>query len=360
MHILVTGPDPESGPSNHRLHPPLQALAAATRGSLRALPLERVRRRDLHEADLLLLRHGGSRQALALVRHMRASGGRVLVDVDDLPLAAGLASLQASALQMQVLREADTVTAPTERLAGLLRPLARRVCLAPDFAPPEAPPAAPRCPGAPLTLVLAAPDLRQMKQLPAAVARVQDRRPGELRVLALGAAAEALRAGGVLLQALPMPPRPGFLELLASQLNPLLVLPAEGACCSARHFLEAAAVGVPVLAPRQPPYAEAMVDGVTGTLVDDREAAWEQALLRALERPTLLQAQARVARAEMQRRHSLQASVAAWQRALQPLAAAPRTPVPAHLRWPLWLGEHLERLGRLRRLRASVQALPAA
>lgn len=367
MKILVTGDDVDSTLTRIRLREPLAALARQTGWAVRFVSLHQVRRAQLHAADVLVLQRGMCARSLALMQHMRASGGRVVYEIDDLlfDAAAHLRDhrqlVERSALVLKALWQADAVTTTTERLAAMLRPLARRVALAPNFAPPQPPQAGARRPHAPLTLLLAASDHVEAAFLAPAVARVQDARPGALRVVCIGPVAEVFRGSGALVQALPLLPRGDFLDFIASQLNPLLAIPLDGsnfsACKSAVKFFDAAAVGVPVMCSRRPPYADVVVDGVTGMLVDDTVGAWERALLQALDDPGHLEALARVARADVQRRFAFPATVAAWQRLLQELAPCGRGPVPAWLRLQVGVDELVHRVRaanreRLRRRRS--------
>ncbi len=370
MKILVTGDDVDSTLTHIRLREPLTALAERSGWSVRFVSLHEVRRAQLHEADVLVMQRGMCPRALGLMQHMHASGGRVVYEIDDLLFDAADHLLdhevlvQRSALVLKALWQADLVTTTTERLATMLRPLARRVALAPNFAPPRPPRAGARHAGAPLTLLLAASDRVNHEVLAPAVARVQDARPGALRVVCIGPVAEVFRGSGAVVQALPLLAREDFLDFIASQVNPLLAIPLDGsafsACKSAVKFFDAAAVGVPVISSRRPPYADVIVDGITGTLVDDAVEAWESALLHALDAPDALVAHARLARADVQRRFAFDSTVQAWKRTLGALSPRGRAPVPAWLRLRVGLDELVHRVRaanreRLRRRRRSAR-----
>jgi hypothetical protein len=329
MRILVLAHEAGSVLTSIRLREPLSELCQRLGWTLKLQDLRNCQRRDLANFDVLVVQRGACRHTAALMRHMTRLGGQVVYEIDDLLLqpAQHLRDhdhLRASSQRVRTsLALADVVTTTTERLASALRPLARRVELAPNFAPPAAPRAQPWRAGHGLTLVLASSDRMAPGLLPAAVLQAQALRPGQIRVLCVGLAHAVFEGSAVQYRSLPMLSRSAFWQFLANEPNAVLAVPLDAspfsACKSAAKFFDCAAVGVPVLCADRPPYADVVVDGLTGTLVADSVQAWTDALLAAVDDPQTLQARAQLARADVARRFNMDRTMDAWQRLLQSL-----------------------------------------
>ncbi len=338
MNILAAAADITATIADIRLCTPLAALCARPPWRLQLRSFHDCTQADLHAADVLVLQRGSSRRALDLQQRMQRSGGHVAYDIDDLltempqQLLNGAAAAASRPWLLRALAGADVVTASTGRLADALRPLARRVVVVPNHAMPAATsalprmagvPGAPGAPGAQLTLLLAASDRVAADCLLPAIAAAAVARPGRLRLVSIGPTGLALQALGLPLQTHPFMPRCAFLALVSALPNPLALIPLDdspfSACKSAVKWLDYAAVGVPALCSNLPPYADVATDGRHAALLPNTVAAWQQALLRALDQPAWCQALADAALAEIVPRHTLAHTVAAWQGVLQSL-----------------------------------------
>jgi glycosyltransferase involved in cell wall biosynthesis len=349
LRILALAGDIAATIADIRLRQPLSALCAAEGWTLTLRSFHDCTQAEIDAADVLVLQRGLSPRAWRWQQRMRASGGHVVFEIDDLLTAMPPQLLHQATVAaghewlLRGLADADVVSASTGRLAGALKPFARRVEVVPNFAAPNPPRAAPRDAAAPITLLFAASDRVLADSVVPAIAAVAAVRPQRLRLLCIGPAGLGLEGLGLPLQQQAVLPREAFLTRVAALVNPVAVIPLDdspfSACKSAIKYFDYAAIGVPTLCSNLPPYADVATDGHDAALVDNTVGAWTLALLRAVDDPAWCQALADTARAEVAARHTLAATVDAWRQLLTSLG--PRRAAPPAPRWAARLAERL-------------------
>jgi hypothetical protein len=347
MKLLAVAGDIGSLIAGIRLVTPLQSLVQDHGGSLVLRSLHDCTLADLTSADVLVLQRGASARAWRLQQAMRRRGGAVVAEIDDLLTDMPDHISNHAAVRAQrpwitrCLMNADVVSVSTARLGTELRAELGIVntCVVPNSGWSLGDlPLPPVQPGRPVHLLLAAMDQLATPWLLPALRAVQG---PDVQIVVVGPAADAVAAAGLVVQAHPLMPRAKFIELARALPNPLAVIPLEdsrfAACKSAIKWFEYSEAGVPVLCSDVSPYRELVEQGVTGGLVANDAAVWEQALRGAvLDAGWRLRAAA-AARAVVRERHTPAHTVAAWQQALvQALAhrAAARV-APASLAWRL-------------------------
>jgi hypothetical protein len=341
MKLLAAAGDSGSTIAGIRLATPLSALCAADGHGLRLRSFHDCTAADLTWADVFVAQRPLEARAWRLQDGMRRSGGRVVVEIDDLltdmpDALLGAARVRAGQPWLQrSLRSADAVSASTARLAEALAPLSPRVGVVPNHGAGEA--AVPRVGAAAVTLLFVSSDHVPVAGVAGALQALAARRPG-VELLAIGPVADDLRRHGLEPAAVPPMPREAFAGWLRALPDALAVIPvgdtAFDRCKSAIKFFDYALAGIPVLCAARPPYSDVVRHGSTAWCVaEDSAAAWQAALLHLLGAPALREQLARGAAAQVQAGHTLAHSVAAWRSLLAPLPARtgpPRAP------WPAW------------------------
>jgi hypothetical protein len=150
------------------------------------------------------------------------------------------------------------------------------------------------------------------------------------RILALGTMAQHLSEELNHVDTHPVMPLASFQRLIASQSNPIGLIPLDAspfsACKSAVKHFDFTLCGLPVVASDVPPYSDVVVHQHNGWLVAPQAQAWADAIhtlgTSALLRQTLVDQ----ARTEVQAQHTLQRNATAWQMLLTSLPSAPRLP----------------------------------
>lgn len=328
MRVLAASTDAQSLITQIRVTTPLQALLARTGGSLRVDSYPYIRLADLAGADVLVAQRGTGARHLRLMQVMRARGGAVVCEIDDLLTETAPHLVHHAAMErarpwvQRCLAAAQVVTTSTPRLAAALAPYARHIHVVPNHGHPLPDAALPQPqPGAPATVLLAASDSLAATALYPALRELVATRGAALHIVGVGRAGVDAAAAGLPVQAHAMLPRDRFVALARALPNAVAVIPLDNspfsACKSAIKWFDYAEAGIPTLASDLPPYADVITDGRTGLLVADTQAAWHTALCRALDDAPWRVAVAQAARAQVRAHHHAGLTQAAWQRALE-------------------------------------------
>ena len=325
MKLLAATADVASVLSSIRIQRPLQQGIDTRPGwALRMRSIHDCSAADLEWADVLILQRGMTRRALRLARAMRASGGQVVYEIDDLLTDMPASLIHHRAVQRsrrwleRCLGAADVVSVSTARLGQALG--VPRWVEVPNYGDGEPPmPAAEteaaEARGLP-ALILASSDHVPVAEVARALCQLQAQ-PGRIgAVLAVGPVASNLAQAGVAVRAIAPMPRAGFLRLIRTS-GPLLALIPLGAtrfdsCKSAIKYFDYALAGVPALCAGRPPYSDVIDHGVDGVLVEDLSEAWLAALQEALDDPLRMAKLASAAASKVAARHSLRHCVSAW------------------------------------------------
>jgi hypothetical protein len=334
LKLLLAADDILATIADIRLLTPLRALAARGGFELIERSFFACTQLDLDVADVLIAQRPSTQRAFALIERMHERGGRVVCEMDDLltALAPHLAQAGQAAERADWARRslqlADIVSVSTARLGQAIAPHAVRWLEVPNYAWPHAVPVPP-VPGA-LTLLIAASDRTASGFLHGPLRRLQTQRGDDLRVVCVGPPAEEFVAAGVVVQAMSLMPRADFLAMARGLSNPVALIPLDdsafSACKSAIKYFDYAAIGIPVLCSDLTPYREVLRPGVTGDLVPNDEAAWEDAIRRILDDAPARANWADAARQDALERFALAKTVDAWQALLASLPA--RRPPP--------------------------------
>ncbi|KPF47115.1 hypothetical protein IP87_18395 [beta proteobacterium AAP121] len=364
MKLLALAGDITALVAQIRVASPLQALADADGHTLVQRSFHDCTRADLAAADVLVVQRGLSARAWRLQRWMRQRGGAVVYDIDDLltEMPPHISNRAAVAAQLRwlprCLAESDTLSVSTARLQQMLADsltLPPAVVVPNHALPPDGRPLPAQTAG-PVSLLFASTENLAVDALFPALRAVQQAQP-ELQIVVVGPPGAAFEAAGFQVQRHPLMPRAAFLDFAGSLPNPVGVVPLEdsrfAAGKSAVKWLYYAGIGVPTLCSAVSPYAEVLAHGHNGWLVPNTAAAWEAALREVLTDPAARQRVAQTARDEVQQRHGLGLTLAAWRQVIalarqQRDELPPRAPTPGERLqdWGAALAE--TSLGRLR------------
>ncbi len=348
MRLLALAGEADALIAQIRLRNPLERLVQQRGWTLDIRSFHDCTWYLLARADVLVVQRGLSQRACAMQRLVRARGGAVVYEIDDLltdlpdHISNASAVRSAQAWLRQCLATCDLVTVSTARLGHELA--VPNWALVPNAAwPPEELAAPAPRPGEPVTLLLASmEDLATDFLFPALKAVA-----GEgVQIVAVGPPAQRLAAAGVPVRAQGLMPRDRFIPWARELPNVVAVIPLEAsrfaACKSAIKWFEYSHAGMAVLASAVSPYADVMQDDVTGVLVPNDAQAWEAALRRVCTNAAWRQGLAQAAMRDVRARFSFSHMVAAWGSAIdQAVDRRRRAQVPTlsaaeHWRWGVW------------------------
>jgi len=342
MRILATAGNIDALIAQVRLRLPLEALARHAGWSVTWRSFHECTHRDLRANDVLIVQRGATGRVLQLEQAMRALGGAVVYEIDDMltEIAPHISQHAAVIARLPWLKRcmacADVVTVSTSRLRDAMVPSGREVLIVPNYAFQDEDRPLPTAEAdAPVHLLVASSDNLMAEDLIAPLAGLLSDR---CRLVAVGPPARMLEAAGLRVECHPLLPRAKFLELARSLSNAVAVIPLEdsrfAACKSAVKWFDYAEAGIPTLASAVPPYADVIQDNVTGALVPPGAEAWRRALLKAIGDPAWRETVRAAARAAVRREHMMSRSVTAWQVALETAASHARSrPTEAHGAW---------------------------
>jgi len=330
MRLLAVAGEIEALIAEIRLRTPLVALAEREGWGLKLRSLHDCTRRDLAEADVLILQRGHSRRAFNLQRSMRQRGGAVVYEIDDL-----LTSMPRHVAHQRLLtrrrrgilrcmNEADLVTVSTEKLALALGQ--SDAWVVPNSPVPlnDALVPTPR-PGEPISLILASMDPLASNVVFAALRALQVAEKSAsasraFQVVAVGPVAQGLEQAGVEVQSHPLMSRAAFIDFVRKLPNPLALIPIDdslfSSCKSAIKWFEYSEAGIATLCSALSPYREVIEDTHTGVLVPNQVEAWQAAISLAMADPAWRRRAAEAARQDVRLRHSLKHTLDAWHAAL--------------------------------------------
>lgn len=354
MFVLAASNDTQSLLTRIRVADPLHRLLSGGGGGGGEFRLEsypHLRFADLAQADVFVAQRGLFTRHLRLMQAMRARGGAVIYEIDDLLIESAphlqfhAVLTQARPCILQCLAAAHLVTTSTPRLAAALAPYAPHIHVVPNGAQaaPDAWGALPIAQaGQPATVLLASSDsLASTALYPALRALVNERGAG-LQIVGVGRAGEDAAAAGLPVQCQPLMPRDVFLALARQLPNVVAAIPLDdspfSACKSAIKWFDYAQAGIPTLATDLPPYADVIHNHSTGLLVANRVDAWQQALTHALDHPGWRSATAHRARERVQTHHHPGLTEAAWGVALKRAMELRSLSAPATQPHTLWAG----------------------
>ncbi len=374
MFVLAASNDTQSPLARIRMADPLHRLLAGSGGGWRLESYPYLRFADLAQADVFVAQRGLYTRHLRLMQAMRARGGAVIYEIDDLLIESAPHLLFHSTLKqarpciLQCLAEAHLVTTSTQRLAAALAPYAQHIQLVPNSAqaPPDSWETLPVAQaGQPATVLLASSDSLASTALYPALRELVSERGAGLQLVGIGRAGDDAAAAGLPVQRQPLMPREAFLAFARKLPNVVAAIPLDdspfSACKSAIKWFDYAQAGIPTLAADLPPYADVIDNSQTGVLVADRVDAWHQALAHALDNPAWRSAIAHHARERVRTHHHPASTDAAWAVALARAMALRAQSTPARDKptwWAGWRGRmtdpvdslvvSLRRLNRLR------------
>ena len=341
MKLLAVAGDIDALIADIRLRTPLRSLCDRLGWKLELRSFHDCRRSDLDRADLLIVQRGISRRAWRLQQAMRQRGKPVIYEIDDLlselpPHVSNHAGRGERTLWLgRCVSEADMVTVSTRRLGDSLGQPGAFVT--PNHAMPLGDaPIPPTSRDQPVSLLLASMENLATDFIDEPLRSLQA--AGGVQIIVVGPPGTAFKAAGVQIQAYPLMPRERFIAFARGLPNPVAVIPLEdtrfASCKSAIKWFEYAEAGLPVLCSNVSPYREVVRDGVTGRLVDNHHAAWQQALVDAVADGPWRQRVANAAREDVRERHTLHQTTVAWETAIN--AAAHRAKSRGPVRPTLW------------------------
>ncbi len=343
MRLLAIAGNIDATIADIRLRTPLAAWVQREGGSLTLRSFHDCTRADLAGADVLIVQRGASPRALRLQQAMRARGGVVIYEIDDLltEVAPHITQHAATRAALPWLRrclaQCELVTVSTARLGrelGLANAFEVPNCAEDSFDAPLPI----QQDGAPPTLLFASSDRLATPFIYPALRELLAAQPG-VRLVVVGPPAADFAAAGLAVQAEPLRPRAAFIAFARSLPNVLAVIPLEdtrfAACKSAVKWFDYAAAGIPAVCSDVSPYREVIEPGRTAVLVPNESAAWAQALMSLVADAPARQALGDAARAAVRERHTLAQSAAAWRQAIERALAqrAARPPQAPGLAW---------------------------
>ncbi len=325
MKLLGVSADVHSVLTAIRIERPLAQLVGRQPGwELKLRSIQECSAADLEWADVLILQRGLTRRAWRLSCAMRASGGQVVYEIDDLltDMPRSLITYEFVQRNLPWLRRciaaADMVSVSTARLGRALA--SPRWLEVPNYgdelANASAAPVVVRGVGAAPALLFASSDRVPVQEVALALRQLQERPEAIGAVIAIGPVGADLVAAGVAVRQIAPMPRLEFLGLLRS-LGPVLAVVPLGtttfdSCKSAIKFFDYALAGIPVICARQPPYSDVTRDGIDAIWVEDSAPAWRAAIETAVAQPERMCALAATAARAVATGFSLEQTVAAW------------------------------------------------
>ncbi len=327
MRVLAASSDAQSLITQIRVTTPLQAVLTRADDSLRVDSYPYIRLAELAGADVLVAQRGISARHLRLMQAMRARGGAVICEIDDLLTETAPHLVLHAALErarpwvQRCLAAAHVVTTSTPRLAAALAAFANQIHVVPNHGHPLPDTALPQPqPGAPATVLLAASDSLAATALYPALRELVAARGSAMQIVGVGRAGVDAAAAGLPVQRHPMLSRERFVALARSLPNAVAVIPLDDSCFSscksAIKWFDYAEAGLPTITSQWPPYADVMENGRTGCLVPDDQTAWHAVLSHALDDSGWRLRVAQAARAQVRTHHHAGLTHAAWERAL--------------------------------------------
>ena len=323
MRLLALAGDATTLVPLIRLRQPLQALAQERGWTLDIRSFHDCPWNLLAQANVLIVQRGITQRAAAFQRLVRARGGTVVYEIDDLltdlpsHISNHLAVRAAAPWLNMCLAECDLVTVSTERLGRELAVV--NWALVPNSAwPPENLTALAARPDEPVTLLLASSEALATEFI---VPALRSAAKAGARIVAVGPCAQMLAEAGLPVQAQPLIARERFIHWVRQQPNVVAVIPLEASrfasCKSAIKWFDYSHAGIPVLASAVSPYSDVVQDGVTGVLVSNSAQAWEAALHMACSDTAWHQSLAQAAMRDVRARFSFERMVAAWGAAIE-------------------------------------------
>jgi hypothetical protein len=337
LHLLALSTDIDATIASIRVTEPLSALARGQGHALRLRSFHQVTRGDVAWADVAIVQRPTGARAQRLVERLRNSATPCICDIDDLltdvpAFSAHYRLLRDSAdALVRTLRLASAITVPVAKLAQnldlRLGPAAPPLHTVPNYAPPPRAQQAVHDDRAPhATLVVASSDTVRVDFIVPALRKLA-REPG-FRILAIGPIATPLTQAGIAVQSQPLMPRAAFLNLLATCVNPIGLIPLDDSlfsqCKSPIKFFDYAVAGVPVLCSRVSPYIEVVDDGRTGRLVENDPRRWHAVVLELAQSAAKRVEMAQSAATAVAEHHSLAQTIVRWRVVLS--SVEPATP----------------------------------
>jgi Glycosyl transferases group 1 len=349
MNLLALAGDIDALIAQIRLVTPLTALCQRHGWTLTLKSFHDCAGDDVRQAQVLVVQRASTARVWRLQQMMQRQGGAVIYDIDDLltdvaPHISNQAAVrQRVPMLLRCMHTADVVSVSTARLGlelGLELGQEFRSQLAlhaavevPNFAWEAAKlkPPTPQ-PGLPVTLLFASSDQLATHFMYPALRALEG-----VKIVVVVPPAEVLAQAAPHVDAQPLMPREAFVAFARSLPNVLAVIPLEAsrfaACKSAVKWFDYAAAGVPTLCSAVSPYAEVILDDVTGGLVPNEPEAWRSALCRAVADDAWRARIARAAHAQVLAHHSLAITLQAWEvavsQALERSANRPAMPTGA-------------------------------
>lgn len=307
-----------------RLVTPLTRWADLFPGHVRFKTIYDFTKRDLKWATVLILQRQANPYLVYLARAFKNSGRSLIFEIDDLltEVPAHLSAYRHHAKTrtdlIRVMGEADIITVTTERLKRSLAsyhndivPIMSSICSDLDEKGSTAT-ATPPCP----TVLLASSDTVGCDFIIDALKALQADPQIQIRIVTIGAIGNFLAAKGLKIDQHGLMSREQFIEMARNLAPAIGVIPLDyspfSSCKSEIKYVDYSAAGIVSACSAVPPYSDAIINGVTGVLVQNTPEAWETALRKLFADPSASTAMAAAAQHHCMQRYDLDVAAEIW------------------------------------------------
>jgi len=331
--ILALPPVADSTLVDIRIRQPLREWSEQLGGHFRCGNLIIPLPEDIAWAEIIVLQREANEPTLALIRQLQGYGKKIVFDIDDLltEIPDYLLSAKTTTAKRKILEETiatvDAVTVATEPLREAYRELNPNIFVVPNTSPAIAPHPEIATKDERVALVVASSDTVRLDFITDCLREVQASRGDQVRLIGIGPPGDYLADQGLDIERNKNLNYQNFRLFLQSLPNAIGLIPLDesrfNSCKSAIKFLDYAQTGVPAICSNVAPYAQVVIDGVTGRLAINETEAWTNSIYDLLDdaagREALATAAKRAANQELGSQHA----AAAWQELVDHLEPYP-------------------------------------
>jgi 2-polyprenyl-3-methyl-5-hydroxy-6-metoxy-1,4-benzoquinol methylase len=297
--ILCYVPDMESGLFDLRIKMPLERWAEMSNSVLKFRSFGEINYQDLNWADIVLFQRLATPDILELVLRIQESGRKVVFEIDDL-LTEIPSFLQHHTLSdshkkslIDTIHTANLVTVSTERLACQFKQYSDRIAVIPNCVEGNSalPTTQISVDESSITLIVASSDRVLVNMITEPLLHLQSKYGNSLKIVSIGPISEIFEKSGLIIEKNPILGYTAFKEYLKTLTNPIGLIPLDdslfSSCKSAIKYFDYSDVGIPVICSKVPPYADHIISGQNGILVDNNFASWIDQIEYLIQNPDI-------------------------------------------------------------------------
>lgn len=267
-----------------RLRLPLEHWAFEYGGYIRYVQIFEYTQEDIAWADICVFhREGAGNYGIQLIRLLKQLNKKVVFEIDDLltDLPAFLLNHKQSVKNKKYLSQSlslvDAITVTTERLGKQLAQYNSNIHCVPNCSEALTHTAKHYAVDTQhITLILASSDSILIDFIIQALQKLQQQ--FNIHIIAIGPITEHLNNAGITIKKIDRMDYNGFKKFIASIDNIIGLIPLDdslfSSCKSAIKYFDYSVAGIPTICSNVPPYADHIIHGETGFLVENTTDAW--------------------------------------------------------------------------------------